>query len=239
MSSILLVDDEVHFANATQKTLGGFGFDVQVVNTCEAAHAMLDSRDYDLIKVDLNLRDKNGVLDASVGTGLVMELRARNVKTPIMVYTVLAGDLYETASLNAGADDFVLKTIRIPTLLARIRALLLRKDHILGKQSTTRNLGIGPYTLDRERHVLITDEKPISLSFKEFMILQTLASDPRRIVSQTEILDCAWRNGDLDKSPAALAGALTRLRKKFAQHKIEDMIETVKGQGFKLAKTGL
>jgi DNA-binding response OmpR family regulator len=239
MSSILLVDDEVHFANATQKTLGGFGFDVQVANTCEDAHALIDSHDYDLIQVDLNLRDTDGVLDPSVGIGMVMELRARNVKTPIMVYTVLAGDLYETASFNAGADDFVLKTARTPTLLARIRALLLRTDHILGKPSTTRNLGIGPYTLDRERHLLIADEKQISLNFKEFMIMQTLAIDPRRIVSPTEILDKAWRNDDLDKTPAALAGALNRLRKKFAQNKVEDMIENVKGQGFKLAKNGL
>jgi DNA-binding response OmpR family regulator len=237
--SILYIDDDATFAAAQQGTLRTFGFHVEWVDTFEAVHRWLKQAKFDLILVDFDLgsdpKQRGG------GTGLVVELRAARVSLPILMYTVYDLEWYELAALKAGADGFIKKNETSPALLiSRIQAAIRRHERDTGKQSsTTHKLGIGRFTLDREQRVLDANKKAIPLTLRETKILEVFGSSPTKVFSQQELLDKAWTVRDLQKNPEALKGVLKRLRKKFEEHDLPDLIENVKGQGFKLVAPSL
>src|ERR1700730_12138661 len=119
MNSILLGDSETVVATALQATLNRFGFEVELADSGKAAHAWLTKGQFDVIVVEFDLSPRpsgEAVLEPSKsatgcwsGTGLIRELRAARIMSPILVHTVLEGELYETASLDAGADDYIVK----------------------------------------------------------------------------------------------------------------------------------
>ena len=160
---------------------------------------------------------------------------------PILMYTVYDAEWYELAALRCGADGFIQKNETSPALLiSRIQAAIRRHERDIGKlPSTTHKLGIGNFTLDREQRVLDANKKGILLTVRETKILEVMVASPSKIFSPEELLDKAWTARDLQKNPAALKGVLKRLRKKFEDHDVPDLIENVKGRGFKLLAPGL
>jgi len=137
MNSILLVDGEKFAATALRGTLTRFGFEVELADSGRAAHERLRGRQFDLILVEFDLspgptgearRDPaRSATGCWSGTGLIRDLRAAHVTSPILVHTVLEGELYETASLDAGADDYIVKKAPISLLLSRLHAHLRRR----------------------------------------------------------------------------------------------------------------
>src|SRR6266851_1736904 len=244
MNSILLVDSETVVATALQATLNRFGFEVELADSGKAANTWLTKAQFDLIMVEFDLSPRpNGevVLEPSKsaagcwsGTGLIRELRAARIKSPILVHTVLEGELYETASLDAGADDYIVKKAPISILLSRLHAHLRRRERDLGLAAKAkRRVAIGRFTLDRKARVLLADEKPIILAHREMKLLEKLASSPSRVFSPNEILDEVW--GDhIRRSLPALSGLLRRLRQKMLKNGLPDPIENVRGRGFRL-----
>lgn len=244
MNSILLIDSEAHFAECVQSTLKNFRMDVRVADSSKAAHSVLRSEEFDLILVDFDLSPRPGdhaikepaqsATGSWSGTGLIRELRASGVTCPILVFTSLEGELYETASLDAGADDFLLKTTPISLLLSRLHAHLRRSARDLGTaERTERRVAIGRFTLDRKARILLADEKPVVLATREMILIEKLASNPSKIFPQEEILNVVWGN-HLRRSHAALAGVIKRLRQKMMNNGLPDPIENVRGQGFRL-----
>lgn len=243
MKSILLVDDEPVIATGLKRTLGKFGFAVEVVSTPEAAHESLHERSFDLILVDFDLNKSAAAGKANVyGIGLVKELRAARIHVPILIYTVLEGALYEQASLDAGADDFVLKRTAqssMSTFLSRLHMHIRRHERDTGHlPRTTRRLGIGKFTLDRDARVLAADDTPIPLTSRETQLLSLLGANPDRIVPTHEILEKVWKD-EKEKSPAALFSAIKRFRQKLSEHRVQNLIENVKGKGFRVAENAL
>jgi DNA-binding response OmpR family regulator len=247
MNSILLIDNEPVLATALKSTLGQFGFEVEVAGSGKTAHTWLRKGHFDLILVDFDLSPRpNGeaVLEPSKsaigcwsGTGLIRELRAAGVTSPILVYTVLEGELYETASLDAGADDYIVKKAPISILLSRLHAHLRRSERDLGRASKAeRRVAVGRFTLDRKARVLLADEKSITLARREMKLLEKLASSPSRVFSPDEILDEVWGN-HLRRSLPALSGLLRRLRQKMAKNDLPDPVENVRGRGFRLIQS--
>lgn len=244
MNSILLIDSETPAATALQATLSRFGFEVELADSGKAAHAWLGRKHFDLILVEFDLSPRpNGqaALEPSKsakgcwsGTGLIRELRAARITSPILVNTVLQGELYETASLDAGADDYIIKKAPISILLSRLHAHLRRSERDLGLAANAeRRVAIGRFTLDRKARVLLADEKAIILAYREMKLLETLASSPARVFSPDEILDDIW--GDhIRRSQPALAGLLRRLRQKMAGNGLPDPVENIRGRGFRL-----
>jgi DNA-binding response OmpR family regulator len=148
--------------------------------------------------------------------------------------TVLDGELYESASLDAGADDYIVKKAPISILLSRLHAHLRRRERDLGLAAKAeRRVAVGRFTLDRKARVLLADEKPVTLANREMKLLEKLASSPSRIFFPDEILDEVWGN-HLRRSLPALSGLLRRLRQKMANHGLPDPIENVRGRGFRL-----
>jgi DNA-binding response OmpR family regulator len=142
--------------------------------------------------------------------------------------------LYESAALDAGADDFILKKTPISLVLSRLYAHLRRNEWDLGHSGTkVQRIEVGTFQLDPESHVLSANDTPIQLTRKQTKILQVLAANPARTVPTQELLDKVW-GADIRKSPSVLDGALSRLRAKLREHDIDDLIQNVKGRGFKL-----
>jgi DNA-binding response OmpR family regulator len=141
MKSILLIDSEIEVAMGLQRSLCRFGFHVEVAASHEKARLWVDKTEFDLILMEFNLQASplSGDPGASPpfsacghGTALIREFRASRVMTPIVVYTVLEEDLYETAALDAGADDFVVKGPSISVFLSRLHAHIRRRERDLG-----------------------------------------------------------------------------------------------------------
>lgn len=244
MNSILLIDSEPVAAAALRSTLMRFGFEAEWAECGQAAHAWLRTRPFDLILVEFDLSprpDGEPVPEPAKsaaghwsGTGLVRELRAAGVMSPILVHTVLEGELYETASLDAGADDYIVKKLPFSVLLSRLHAHLRRRERDLGVAARTeRRVPIGRFTLDRKTRILLAQEKPVHLAQREMRLLEQLASSPARIFSPEEILESVWGN-HIRRSLPALSALLRRLRQKMAKNGLPDPVENVRGRGFRL-----
>jgi len=136
MNSILLVDDESVICAEFARTLVGLGFKVEVAPSVESGLSCAGTAQFDAILVEFNLRSERRPLPrAGNGLQLVRQLRDMGVITPVLMFTAMEGELYETASLNAGADDFILKTTSIPSLVSRVRAHIRRRQESLGERT--------------------------------------------------------------------------------------------------------
>ena len=162
------------------------------------AHRLLVKNQFDLILMEFDLTPRTDAERPSEshfsisarwsGPGLVRELRAAQVASPVLVYTVFEGEPYETASLDAGADDFIVKRPPISVLLSRLHAHLRRRERDLGlADKAQRRVRIGRFTIDRQACILLADEKPVLLSNREIKLLEKLGASV-----------CArrWRNTD-------------------------------------------
>jgi DNA-binding response OmpR family regulator len=136
MNSILLVDDEPVICAEFARTLEGLGFKVEVAPDVESGLSCAEGAQFDAILLEFNLRSKRRA-HPRTGNGLqlVRQLRALDANTPVLMFTAMEGELYETASLNAGADDFILKTTSIPSLVSRLRAHIHRHQQSLGERT--------------------------------------------------------------------------------------------------------
>jgi DNA-binding response OmpR family regulator len=129
MNSILLADDKTVIGAEFARTLEGLGFEVELAPTVESGLFCAEARQFDAILVEFNLRSERRAHPRSGnGLQLVRQLRSLEVTAPILMFTAMKGKLYETASLDAGADDFVLKTASIPSLISRLRADIRRHE---------------------------------------------------------------------------------------------------------------
>ncbi len=245
MKSILLADNEAITAAALQRTLCRLGFNVEIANSSISTQVQAKERRFDLILFDFRVWSIEQTGDPSHpeyassacwhGTGLIRELRAAGVRTPILVYTALDRELYETAALDAGADDYIIRGPHLATFLSRIHAHLRRRDWDLGLTSRTdRRIAIGRYVLDRDTGILTIGDEPVVLTSREMRLLEKLASSPSRIVSHAELLDDVWGN-DLRRSPEALAATVKRLRRKAEKQGAGNLIDNIRGKGYKLS----
>jgi DNA-binding response OmpR family regulator len=141
MNSILLVDDEAIICAEFARTLQELGFEVEVAPTVEEGLSCAEGARFDAILVEFNLRSEHRAHPRS-GNGLqvVRQLRTLKAKAPVLMFTAMKGELYETASLDAGADDFILKTTSIPSLVSRLRAHIRRYEQGLSKRAEVENV---------------------------------------------------------------------------------------------------
>ena len=123
MKSILLVDDEAIICTELQRTLERFEFRVETAQTVESALSRIQEAQFDAILVEFNLKSEcNTQPRAGNGLQLIRRIRAFRITVPVLMFTVMEGELYEKASLDAGADEFILKTSPIPFLVSHLSA---------------------------------------------------------------------------------------------------------------------
>jgi two-component system, OmpR family, response regulator len=157
MKSILLIDDEALICAEFKRTLEGFGFQVSTAHTLETALRSTRKTQFDAILLEFNLRSERR---AHPTTGnslkLVRQFRAMDVSVPVLIFTAMEGEPYESASFEAGADEFIPKAAGIPSIVARVRAHIRRHERDLRKASagtSSRSISRSPESTRTRRAV--------------------------------------------------------------------------------------
>ena len=129
MKSILLVDDEAAICVELQRTLQELEYHVEIAHTLETALGSIREARFDAILVEFNLKSECRAHPRTVGgIRLIRDLRRLGTTIPILVYTVMEGETYKAASLDAGADDFIQKQIPIFDFSSRLRDHVMRRE---------------------------------------------------------------------------------------------------------------
>lgn len=220
---ILVVEDEQRLARLLRRVLteerhtvdlgydGSTGLDLALSNT------------YDLIVLDLMLPDLDGV-------EICRQVRAARITTPLLMLTARGAVEDRVAGLNAGADDYLTKPFEMVELVARVNALLRRRDRNPEMETT---LKIGDLTLDLVRHEVQRGGRAIELTAKEFALLEYLMRHPGQALSRTQITDQVWRY-DLEALSNVVDIYIHYLRDKIDRGFARPLVKTVRGIGYKI-----
>ncbi len=217
---LLLVEDDPTIAGPLAEGLRREGFDVDVAPTGAAALAAAPS---DLVLLDLGLPDLEGRV-------VCRELRARGA-VPIIVVTARGDEMDRVMLLELGADDYVVKPFGFRELVARIRAVLRRTA---GTSIPARTLvEVGAMRIDRRTRQVTLGDRVVSLSPKEYDLLNHLAEDPGAVRSREQLMHDVW-DEHWWGSTKTLDVHVASLRKKLGP----EIIETVRSVGYRLATPG-
>ena len=220
---ILIVEDDRKVAGFIEQGLREEGYAVDVAGDGEEASAMAHINSYDAILLDLMLPKKNGLQVA-------LELRREGVHSPIMMLTARDATEDIVRGLDAGADDYLTKPFRFDELLARIRALLRR-----GGSQRLERLSYGTLQLDRLKHSAHANGTKLDLTPREFSLLEHFMLRPEEVVRRTELLEKVW-DMHFDPESNVVDVHVGNLRKKLRDAGLRDVIQTVRGVGFKLSE---
>ena len=218
---ILVVEDDRKVAGFIEQGLREEGYVVDVALDGEQATTLAHVYEYDLLLLDVMLPKKTGLQ-------LAAELRREERATPILMLTARDATEDVVRGLDAGADDYLTKPFKFDELLARVRALVRR-----GGADRTELLRYGAVELDRLKHKARVDGKALDLTPKEFHLLQHFLLHPEEVVRRTELLEKVW-DMHFDPESNVVDVHVGNLRRKLRQAAGSDLIETVRGVGFRL-----
>jgi DNA-binding response OmpR family regulator len=218
---ILLVEDNQKLAGNIKQGLIQENFSVEVIEDgLDAENNILMNRNnYDLIILDLMLPGKSGL-------AVCGDIRKKGIKIPILILTALDQVEDKVLGLNSGADDYLQKPFAFEELLARINALLRRP-----KELQNDILVCGDIQLDKLGKVAKFKNKIISLTLKEFMLLEYLISNANNVITRDTLYSHVWDDADTTFSNTVDVH-IKNLRKKI--HDDGKIIQTVRGVGYKV-----
>ncbi len=219
---ILVVEDNKKVASFIDKGLReeGYAVDVAYDGTDGALKAAV--YDYDLLVLDVMLPGKSGY-------EIVHDLRKEGKAVPVLLLTARDATEDIVRGLDAGADDYVTKPFSFDELLARIRALVRR-----GGSRRLERLAYEGLELDRVRHVAARRGEKLTLTPKEFQLLEHFMLHPEEVIRRTELLEKVW---DLHFDPMSnvVDVHVANLRKKLDEAGERPLIHTVRGVGYMLS----
>lgn len=223
---VLLAEDDLDLGLALKSALEDEGYIVDLVQDGGDAVAYLrsDPIPYSLAVVDWMLPEMSGI-------ALCQWLRSEGSALPVLMLTAKDKLIDKIAGLDAGADDYLVKPFDVPELLARLRALLRRPP-----QLQSRKLKVGNLELDYDTRSVKTEYKAITLTHKEFHLLEYFMRHSNQILSRDQIRRRLWESGNEPLSNI-VAAQVRLLRRKLAELQTESLIETVIGFGYRFNVT--
>ena len=237
MTAVLIVEDEKHLADGLRYNLKAEGYDVDIAGTGEeAARLLLERRkSYDVVVLDVMLPGMDGFT-------LAASLRQKGQFVPILMLTARGRPEDVLRGFEAGADDYLPKPFDLAVLLARINALLrrrewLRKDRSVAHETAAdgnRNVfGFGNRIIDFEALELRSGDQTVHLTLMEAELLRYLINHDGRIVSRSAILEDVWGLRE-DTDTRAIDNFIVRLRKYIEDEPSRPRhLLTVRGVGYK------
>jgi two-component system phosphate regulon response regulator PhoB len=224
-TSILVVEDEPAIQELLRVNLEDAGFSVHAVADAESAQAQIRTALPDLILLDWMLPGQSGLAFARTLRG-----DARTRELPIIMVTARSDEADRVAGLEVWVDDYVTKPFSPRELKARIKSVLRRR----APESAQESLRVGTLELDPVTHRATAGGIPLALGPTEFRLLKFLMARPERVHSRTQLLDQVW--GDhVYIEERTVDVHIRRLRVALEPAGHEQMIETVRGSGYRLA----
>ncbi|MBI1766433.1 MAG: response regulator transcription factor [Acidobacteria bacterium] len=220
---ILLVEDEPRMAHFIAKGLREQSFAVDLAADGEAALYQFSINDYDLLLLDVMLPRKDGYT-------VCRELRAQGMKTPILMLTARDTVDDRVEGLDAGADDYLVKPFAFRELLARVRALLRRAERVR-TDVWPDVLQAADLTLNLNDHSALRAGRKISLTTKEYALLEYFMLHVGRLLTREEIAEHVW-DENFDPFSNVIDVYVRRLRKKIDEGFTPALIHTRRGAGY-------
>ena len=218
---ILVVEDEKKVANFLQQGLQEEEYTVDVAYDGEHGAILATTQPFDLILLDILLPKKDGVT-------IVKELRAKQIKTPVLMLTAKSSVDNRVEGLDAGADDYLVKPFAFEELLARIRSLMRR-----GVPEKTTVLKVSDLQLDTVKHIAQRGDRVIELTGKEYALLEYFMRNVNRVLTRTLISEHIW-NYNFDTGTNVVDVYINHLRTKVDEGFEKKLLHTVRGVGYVL-----
>lgn len=217
---ILIVEDEGRIRDFLKKNLEAECYAVDTAEDGLTGEALAHTNQYDLLILD-------NMLPGKTGLELCAALRADGQTVPILLLSVRDETDVKVCALDAGADDYLTKPFSLAELSARVRALLRRPSAIEPEVLEYKNLRV-----DVKRHLAVLDEKPLTLTRKEFMLLVYLMQNSGFVLSRGMILEHVW---DINADPFSntIETHVASLRRKLGDTDTNDYIVTISGRGYR------
>jgi two-component system OmpR family response regulator len=218
---VLVLEDDLRLRSLVVRTLTRAGFACDEASLIEEADELLSLHEYDLLVLDRRLPDGDGI-------DVCRKAREGGFSRSILMLTARDDADSIVEGLSEGADDYLGKPFDLEVLAARARALLRRNAN-----RPAADLVLGNLRLDPARRVAECAGEPLSLTAREFTILESLLRRPGGILSREEILEQAWgeREEPMSNTIDVLIG---RLRRKIDAAGAPSRIETVRGMGYRI-----
>jgi len=224
-STILLVDDEDSVQKLLTYPLERDGFRVVQARDGEQALRMFGDQRIDLVVLDLMLPKVDGL-------EVCKRLRADS-NVPIIMLTARGEELDKVLGLELGADDYITKPFSIREFRSRVRALLVRAGLPLERQRAVETLESGELRIDPARRTVELAGEPVQLTYVEFELLTTLATEPARVFTREMLLRALWGDSAY-REPRTIDVHVRHLREKLERDPREpDYIFTVRGVGYR------
>ncbi len=218
---ILVIEDEAKIRKVITTYLSGAGYDVRAEVTGDAGLAQAQQWSPDLIVLDLNLPNIDGMQIAA-------QLSAES-DVYIIMLTARGEESDRIAGLTLGADDYITKPFSPRELVARVQARLRRRG---SEQSNL--LTFNQLTIDPQRYTVAANEQPIDLTLTEFKLLYELAQHAGFVLSRSQLLERVW-DEEPDRKGRVVDVFVNQLRRKLEQATGDPLIETVRGVGYRFA----
>jgi DNA-binding response OmpR family regulator len=224
-STILLVDDEDSIQKLLAYPLEREGFRVLQARDGEEALAAFASERVDLVVLDVMLPKLDGL-------EVCKRLRAES-GVPIIMLTARDDELDKVLGLELGADDYITKPFSIREFRSRVRALLRRASAPRQVAADGQTIAAGDLRIDLSRRTVEVGGRPVQLTYVEFELLRTLASQPGRVFSRRMLLEALWGAADY-REPRTIDVHVRHLREKLESDPAEpEHILTVRGVGYR------
>ncbi len=220
---ILVVEDEERLALLLRRILTGERYTVDLAYTGNSGLDLALSGTYDLVMLDVMLPDIDGM-------EICRQMRANAIMAPVLMLTARGAVEDRVDGLNVGADDYLVKPFVVKELLARVNALLRRRERPLEMSS---RLTVSDLILDLVAHEARRGERIIELTAKEFALLEYLMRHPNQVLTRNQIIDYVWRY-DTDALSNVVDIYIHFLREKVDQGFSHALIKTVRGVGYKI-----
>ena len=218
---ILIVEDEESLALRIKNLLESEKYHAETAFNGEDGLELALTEEYDLLILDILLPKINGLQ-------ILEELRKEGLKVPVLLLTAKDQIEDKVKGLDLGADDYLTKPFAVPELVARVRSLLRRKSEV--KSSS---ISIGDVEIDTSTHEVKVKNREVSLTGKEYSILEFLFYNKNRVLSRLSIAEHVWGdNFDIFTMTNFVDVHIKNLRKKISQATSQNLIETIRGVGY-------